>query len=173
MNLFTDIIKGMPNGAETLQENFELLDNGIKGIKGDGTIQFGKVATDELNIGGTIFMTEPKSLDSYLTKPFVANDAKLQYLIMGKMVVISGTVYPKEVIDGTKLSQGGTFPVYERLPFKLATDQSKIRQGSSWNTFMLLAEGDKLSIQKHQRAGQWAPLSKGGYLNVSGTFMIE
>lgn len=173
MKLFTDITKGMPNGAEALQENFELLDKGIKGVPEDGGLQLTELNTDELKVKGNVFMMEPKDLSPYLKNDFYSKDVKLQYLIMGKVVILSGTVYPKETMDGTKLPQGGTFPVYENLPFKFVEEQSQIRQGSGWNTFMLLTEGEKLSIQKHQRAGQWVPLSKGGYLNVSGTFMIE
>lgn len=53
MSVFQDIIKGMADGAETLQANFAKLAKAISAIDDDGTIHFGSVSAENLAISGT------------------------------------------------------------------------------------------------------------------------
>lgn len=56
MSVFQDIIKGMADGAETLQANFAKLAKAISAIDDDGTIHFGSVSADNLAVKGTPIM---------------------------------------------------------------------------------------------------------------------
>lgn len=53
MSVFQDIIKGMADGAETLQANFAKLAKAISAIDDDGTIHFGSVSAENLAVTGT------------------------------------------------------------------------------------------------------------------------
>ena len=53
MSVFQDIIKGMADGAETLQANFAKLAKAISAIDDDGTIHFGSVSADNLAVNET------------------------------------------------------------------------------------------------------------------------
>lgn len=52
MSVFQDIIKGMADGAESLQANFTKLAKAISAIDDDGTIHFGSVSADKLAVNG-------------------------------------------------------------------------------------------------------------------------
>lgn len=52
MSVFQDIIKGMADGAETLQANFAKLAKAISAIDDDGTIHFGSVSAENLAVNG-------------------------------------------------------------------------------------------------------------------------
>ena len=171
--MFVEIKKGMPNGAEALQENFAKLDKSISNVSDDGTLETKAIDTEKLLVSGLEFMTEPKDLTPYLTPEFESAGAELSYLIMGKVVHISGAVQPKKDIDATKQPRGGMVPVYTKLPFEIASGQMYLNQGADKNQFAMAASGTSLNIHKHQKAGAFVPMTKGGYMAFAGSFIIK
>lgn len=171
--MFKDIIKGMPNGAEALQENFQALGKAMTGVSEDGALKVSGIDTDKLVLNGAEFTTEPKDLTPYLTKEFESAGVPLTYLVMGKTVHISGAVQAKDMIDATKQPNGGMIPVYTNLPFELAPGQMFTHQGSGTNQFAFASSGTTLSIHKHQKGGTYVPIPKGGYLQSASVFVLK
>lgn len=52
--MFKDIIKGMPNGAEALQDNFKTLGKGIKDVTDEGVVQVRGIEADNLIFPGGV-----------------------------------------------------------------------------------------------------------------------
>lgn len=160
----------MPNGAEALQENFETLEKGIGDISENGVIKTPGVETDLLMLGGRGFMVAPKSLESFLTSNFKDTNKSLRYIIQGRVVTITGTIFPVRDITENK---GGRFAVFENLPFKSVDEQVVLQQSPGVNVHDVVFMGNTLYVDKHRNGTQWATMTKDWGLKITATFIIE
>lgn len=170
MTMFTDIKKGMPNGAEAIQENFETLKKGIGNISDDGVLKTKGIDTGSFFLGGREFMTKPKSLVPYLTTDFDDTYNSLIFIVSGNLATVTGTVSPKKDMGS---SQGGMFTIFENLPFKFSAQQSVLQHASGDNIYELVAKGNTLSVNKHRNGNQYVPIPKTWGLKITATFIIE
>ncbi|NFA02946.1 hypothetical protein [Weissella cibaria] len=103
MSVFQDIIKGMADGAETLQANFVKLAKAISAIDDDGTIHFGKVSAENLAVPGDTNNWQNAVTPSNIT-------GTISYRVINNVLYIKG--YGIKGITGTGSTNGlfATFP---------------------------------------------------------------
>lgn len=112
MTMFTDIKKGMPNGAEAIQENFKALGNGIKEVTGNGTVRVRTLEADKLVVptglfekvgtfkaGGAQFKNEIEGEIYKSGNMYVYNFKGMQFDV--KTPIAAGSAYTIDIkIDG-------------------------------------------------------------------------
>ncbi|RRG18270.1 hypothetical protein D3P96_03015 [Weissella viridescens] len=111
-----------------------------------------------------------RTLVPYLGDKFVVGLIVPQYRFKGQSVEIKGDISPKETIENTN---GGEYTLFDNLPFKFATGQQQVQIGSGNTVFGYFTTGNRIVMQKYMFAGKDAPVIKGGYIGIAGTFALD
>ncbi|WP_307994758.1 BppU family phage baseplate upper protein [uncultured Weissella sp.] len=111
-----------------------------------------------------------RTLVPYLSDKFVVGLTTPEYRFNGRSVEIKGDIRPKETIENTS---GGDYILFDKMPFKFAPGQQQVQIGSGNTVFGYFTTGNRIVMQKYMFAGKDAPINKGGYIGIAGTFALD
>lgn len=111
-----------------------------------------------------------RTLVPYLSDKFVVGLTTPEYRFNGRSVEIKGDISPKETIENTS---GGDYILFDKMPFKFATGQQQVQIGSGNTVFGYFTTGNRIVMQKYMFSGKDAPINKGGYIGIAGTFALD